>query len=324
MKKISFYFNRTVYIILDIVFSPLLFIACVLMKYYRHRGIFKFPLTRAIYKLIGVFPIREHYYEPLFNYSKIPEKALMPKKLPGIPFPEEEFLHLLEQFDYSAELTSLFAMKGDHRDNQFPVERFSSFAVGDLESWYNVIRHFKPACIIEIGGGVSTQVTMRALRQNEDENASCRHLCIEPYPKKWLLREKVDILKEKLENVDLSMFEKMQANDILFIDSSHIIRPGGDVLVEYLEILPTLNKGVIVHSHDIFYPDHYPIEWREKWINFWNEQYLLEAFLSCNADYRVILPVNYMKNRYFETFKKTAPFIVPDDQPRSFYIQKIT
>lgn len=118
MEQISFYYKRTVYLILDIVFSPLLAISCLLMKYYRHRGIFKFPLTKAIYKFIGVFPIRDHYYEPLFKYNNIPKKALKPKHLPGISFPEKEFLHLLEQFTYCDELTSLFALRDECRENQ--------------------------------------------------------------------------------------------------------------------------------------------------------------------------------------------------------------
>ena len=323
MKAISFYYKRIVYLIFDIIFSPLLVVSCLLMKYYRHRGIFKFPLTKAIYKFIGVFPIRDHYYEPLFKYKNLPKRALEPKHLPGIPFPEKEFLRLLEQLNYSDELTSMFALRKECRENQFPIDVSSSFAVGDAESWYNIIRHYKPAHIIEIGGGISTQVANKALRQNKKENYNASHLCIEPYPKKWLLQEDVDIIQEKLEDLDLSIFERLGANDILFIDSSHIIRPGGDVLVEYLEILPILEKGVIVHSHDIFYPSHYPKEWREKWISFWNEQYLLEAFLSCNPIYRVILPVNYVKNKFYDAFKKTAPFISKKDQPRSFYIQKI-
>jgi hypothetical protein len=318
MKKIA-------YLILDIVFSPLLALACVIMKYYRHRGIFKFPLTKAIYNFIGVFPIRDHYYEPLFNFKNIPQRALQPTHLPGISFPEKEFLRLLEQFNYCNELTSLFAPRVECRENQFPIDPSSSFGVGDAESWYNMIRHYKPSRIIEIGGGNSTLVAIKALQQNEEENSSaCHHICIEPYPKHWLLQANVDVIKEKLEDLDLSMFEKLMANDILFIDSSHIIRPGGDVLIEYLEILPILKKGVIVHSHDIFYPSNYPRDWLDKWINFWNEQYLLEAFLSCNPIFSIIFPVNYVKNNFYESFKKTAPFVSKNAQPGSFYIQKIS
>ena len=77
-------------------------------------------------------------------------------------------------------------------------------------------------------------------------------------------------------------FAKDKKNDILFIDSSHIIRPQGDVLFEYLEILPILNPGVVVHIHDIFSPKDYLDNWIINDHLFWNEQYLLEAFLSFN------------------------------------------
>lgn len=94
----------------------------------------------------------------------------------------------------------------------------------------------------------------------------------------WLEEVGVSVVRKKVEEVELSFFSRLQGNDILFIDSSHIICPQGDVLFEYLELLPSLNKGVIVHVHDIFSPKNYLKQWLQDEIWFWNEQYLLEAF----------------------------------------------
>jgi hypothetical protein len=109
----------------------------------------------------------------------------------------------------------------------------------------------------------------------------------------------------------------------LFIDSSHIIRPQGDVLFEYLELLPILNKGVIVHVHDIFSPKNYLKEWLEDEVKFWNEQYLLEAFMSNNSSWKIIGSLNLLHHNYYEKLKVVAPFLAPDREPGSFYIQKI-
>lgn len=85
------------------------------------------------------------------------------------------------------------------------------------------------------------------------------------------------MIPKKLEEVNLSLFRSLKENDILFIDSTHVLKIGNDVYLEYLEILPRLRKGVIVHVHDIFLPCEYPKEWVLNLRRFWNEQYLLQA-----------------------------------------------
>ena len=120
----------------------------------------------------------------------------------------------------------------------------------------------------------------------ENENYSCEHVCIEPYEIEWLEKLNVKVIRELVENTDTTVFSTLDKNDILFIDSSHIIRPQGDVLFEYLEILPVLKSGVFVHIHDIFTPEDYPDDWVNN-ASFWNEQYLLEAFLSFNNEFIV-------------------------------------
>ena len=99
--------------------------------------------------------------------------------------------------------------------------------------------------------------------------------------------------------------------------------PQGDVLFEYLELLPSLNRGVVVHIHDIFSPKNYKKQWLQDNICFWNEQYLLEAFLSHNRDWKIIGALNYLHNKHYEKLKSVAPFLKVDPEPGSFYIQKI-
>jgi hypothetical protein len=133
-----------------------------------------------------------------------------------------------------------------------------------------------------------------AIRKNnlDVENYSCKHICIEPYEMPWLKDIGVELIREKVENIELDFFQQLEENDILFIDSSHIIRAQGDVLYEFLEILPSLKIGVFIHIHDIFKPRDYPNHWLLDKHLLWNEQYLLEAFLSNNSDFKIIGSLN--------------------------------
>lgn len=114
-----------------------------------------------------------------------------------------------------------------------------------------------------------------------DVNYRCRHICIEPYESGYLSKLDVQFIKKPVEQIDLNLFESLEENDILFIDSSHIIRPGGDVLFEYLEILPRLKKGVYVHIHDIFSPNNYLKEWVADGVDF------LERTISFRGIYKL-------------------------------------
>ena len=166
---------------------------------------------------------------------------------------------------------------------------------------------------------------MNALTQNQvdDPSYKCEHICIEPYEMPWLEESGVSVVRRKVEDVELSFFSKLEENDILFIDSSHIIRPEGDVLFEYLELLPSLKKGVIVHIHDIFSPKNYLKQWLQDEVRFWNEQYLLEAFLTHNNTWKIVGALNYLHHNHYEKLKTVAPYLMPEREPGSFYIQKI-
>jgi hypothetical protein len=201
-----------------------------------------------------------------------------------------------------------------------------SFESGDAEYLYQIIRLIRPRRLFEIGSGYSTLVAMRAIRRNREEDASydCKHICIEPYEMPWLERTGVAVVRKRVEDLDVALFSELRSDDILFIDSSHVIRPQGDVLFEYLELLPTLADGVIVHIHDIFSPRNYPPLWIVEDVKFWNEQYVLEAFLSNNHDWRIIGALNYLRHNHYDRLKAVAPYLTPDREPGSFYIQKMT
>jgi len=323
MKKILK--NKTLMLLVDLLTCPCTFISSLWLRLVR-KAIVYMPVSDAIFMRTGILPVPDHYYEPLINPKKHLSRPLTSdRSLPGMDFNTKEQLYLLDKFNYNAELLS-FPMEKPASDISFYYNN-DTFGTGDSEYLYCMVRHFKPGRILEIGSGRSTLMVRNALRANQREapDHRCKHICIEPYEMPWLEKTGAEIIRKKLEDLDLSIFKTLGKNDILFIDSSHIIRPQGDVLVEYLEILPLLNPGVIVHIHDIFSPKDYPATWIYKEHKLWNEQYLLEAFLAFNKNFVLIGALSYLWHQHREELLQKCPILVKQvDQrgpgPGSFWM----
>lgn len=282
------------------------------------------PYAEKILLKKGLWPIFDHYYQPLFNPKKYLHKSLRDDRfLPGLDYNISEQLSFLHVLNFSEELKKIPFEPSLKKEYYYEN---SSFKSGDAEYLYSMIRYFKPKNIIEIGSGYSTLMAIKAASLNLTENINneCKITCIEPYEQPWLEDMGVNIIRKTVESIDISFFKTLQKNDILFIDSSHIIRPQGDVLYEYLELLPTLNSGVFVHIHDIFSPKDYLNEWIFEQHVFWNEQYLLEAFLSCNTQFKITGALNFLSHQYKNEFSKVCPIfsLQENREPGSFWIRK--
>ena len=279
------------------------------------------PISRRIFSRLGVMPVRHHYYEPIVFPGDLRQPLGMDRTISGLDLNVAEQLDLLKQFDFNQELTAL-PLQGQE-PTSFYYEN-GLFETGDAEFMFNMIRHFKPSNIIEIGGGFSTLLTRSAIEKNtkHDKSYRCAHTCIEPYEAPWLEKTGANIVRKKVELMDLEFFQSLGANDILFIDSSHVIRPQGDVLFEFLELIGSLRSGVLVHIHDVYTPKDYPEKWVFTCAKLWNEQYLLEAFLSHNNDFRVLGSLNHLWHNHRDALKRVCPML--DDEPRvdptSFWI----
>ena len=211
-----------------------------------------------------------HYYEPIPDFRSITSEQLERRReFRSIDFGWDAQLQLLRDL-------SAFRIEFEAAD--FKNDYFNGL---DAAVFYSLIRHLRPRRVIEIGSGYSTRFAHKALTRNADGG---RLTCIEPHPEERLngLRLSVEVIQKRVEEIDVDFFSCLEANDILFIDSSHTVKFGSDVCYEFLEILPRLKRGVWVHVHDIFFPHDYPAEWLLKRRLALNEQYLLEAFLSFN------------------------------------------
>lgn len=287
--------------------------------------------TFPFWQRLGVHVTPRHFYEPIPDTERLRDDHLWSKhsKLVGIEIDEETQLQFL----------SLFVSKFKKECDSFLKENTSVpcnyhvnnglFEGVDGEVLYCMIRHFKPRRVFEIGSGNSTYLSAQAIQKNTEEDYShqCELVAIEPYPNDVLKTGFPGLSKliaKRAQDVPLSEFRKLTANDILFIDSSHVLKTGSDVQYEYLEILPRLNQGVIVHAHDIFLPAEYPRRWVLKDYTFFNEQYLLQAFLAFNTNFEVLWAAHYMHQKYASKLEEAFSSYKKDGLgPSSFWMRKV-
>jgi len=186
--------------ILLIIGLPLTFLSTLWLKFVRKAGIGK--ASDYIFMKLGILPVPDHYYQPLINPGKHLRRSLREERyLPGIDMNTEEQLRLLNSFGYNDELKTISLEKTNEHafyyNNAF-------YGPGDAEFLYNIIRHFKPRNIIEIGCGFSTLMIKNAADKNKTENQKyhCRHICIEPYENSWLEESGVEVVRKKAEELD--------------------------------------------------------------------------------------------------------------------------
>ncbi|MDP4285491.1 MAG: class I SAM-dependent methyltransferase [Bacteroidota bacterium] len=248
-----------------------------------------------------------HYYSPLADpgeYKAQQSKDFAsPNFVPAeIDFNRAQQVSLLKAFaGFYAEMPFTEKDKGTNRfsfDNIF-------FTYADAISMYSMLRVYKPRRLIEIGSGFSSALV---LDTNELFFNNGIHLTfIEPNPERLYqnLRgsETVNIIAQKIQDVELDIFKTLEAGDFLLIDTSHVSKSGSDVNHIYFNILPYLKKGVIIHIHDIFFPFEYPEKWVIEEKRSWNEIFLLRSFLAFSNAFKMIFFNDYiqkMEHRYIE------------------------
>jgi hypothetical protein len=284
----------------------------------------KAPLSRSILDRFGVALVQHHYYQPIVFPGDLRGDLGAERELPGLDMNEAGQLALIGQFRWREELLAI-PRKKPSEDGFGYVNGF--FESGDAEILFDMIRHFRPRRIVEVGCGQSTLMARLAIGANrrEDPAYACEHTCIEPFERPWLERLDVRVIREQVELCPTGIFTALEANDVLFVDSSHIIRPQGDVVHEFLHLFGLLGPGVLVHVHDIFTPRDYLPDYvvRERWL--WNEQYLLEAFLSFNTSFEVLAAMNWLSHNHRDKLAEACPMLLaePGREPGSFWFRRV-
>lgn len=285
--------------------------------------------TFAFWQFLGFHVSPNNFYEPIPDTRELSPKLWDKKEsLPGIKLNLAEqlkFLHTLSS-KYRTEYDG-FSQNKTGKLHEYYMQNGEYESV-DAEILHSMVRHFKPNTMIEIGSGFSTQISANAMMMNakEDKKRKGKLMAIEPYPGKRLphkLPGLSKIISKKVQDVPVEFFLQLKRDDILFIDSSHVLRIGSDVQYEYLEILPRLNKGVIIHIHDMFFPREYPKKWIFEYRKFWNEQYLVQAFLMFNPNFEIIWSGANMSLRCSDQLAKAISSYTPDKTPGSLWLRKI-
>jgi predicted O-methyltransferase YrrM len=267
-----------------------------------------------------------HFYSPLPSISEVRENEesifRTPRELPAVDLNEEEQLQLFEIFkEYYKDLP----FKDEQTDGLRYYFNNPNYSYSDAICLYAMIRHAKPRRVIEIGSGYSSCVTLDTNELFSAGTIACTF--IEPYPELLLSlikdtdKEVVNIISTKLQEVSLEQFSALQENDILFIDSTHVTKVNSDVNYIFFEILPSLNSGVYIHFHDIFYPFEYPKEWIYEG-RAWNEDYLLRAFLQYNSRFRIVFFNTFLEHFFAEKFIADMPLCMKNTGG-SIWLRKI-
>lgn len=272
------------------------------------------PYVRGLYrqslnnKNLNCIHPNGHYYSPVISIEDIKKRESDIWKnaeidgVQGIDLRTREQIQLVHMFANYYDEMPFKADKQSKIRYQFENDYYS-YTDGII--LYSFIRHFKPKRIIEIGSGYSSAVMLDTNELFFDNKIEL--LFIDPYSERLnsLMTEvdkrQVKVIESDVQLVSLDVFEKLEAGDILFIDSTHVTKTGSDVNYILFEILPKLKKGVLIHFHDIFYPFEYPKEWVFRGVN-WNEDYILKAFLMYNDKFEIKIFSEYLHKLHKSTF----------------------
>lgn len=249
--------------------------------------------------MINEFVIPGHFYSVIPNITKDYKTAAF--KFLDLDFNEESHEIILNEInDYLTQFDTEFgAANIEERQNNLKYTLLNgAFEWMDARMLHYFLQKNKPKKIIEIGSGNSTLLTYNTKQMF---NLDLEIICIEPYPSYFLEKMhnagNITLIKNNLQNIDLNIFTTLTENDILFIDSSHVAKLDSDVMYYFTQIFPLLNKNVLIHIHDIFFPHDYPLEWLKEG-RFWNEQYMLYTFLQYNTKFKIKFCNSYSGYKY--------------------------
>jgi hypothetical protein len=280
----------------------------------------------------GCLPMLVHYYSPVPDIADLRARGVWARRAPmsGVDMREEDQLKLLRELGgaYGTECRWPHRPTGD--EAQFYTDN-TSFSYGCAAATHAVLRRFRPRQVIEIGSGFSSRVIAAALWMNaKDTGERADYVVVDPHPAPGLARLPGlgSVVRRRVEVLEVDRFRTLGAGDVLFVDSGHTVRTGGDVNFLILEVLPALAPGVVVHFHDIALPYEYAEVYatNPRFRMFWTEAYLLQAFLCHNSAYQVLLAMNFLMRDHAAAFQASWPHYDPAlhrSTSHSFWIRRV-
>ncbi|HXM35649.1 MAG TPA: class I SAM-dependent methyltransferase [Pyrinomonadaceae bacterium] len=267
-----------------------------------------------------------HALSPIPSLTEVRDREkviyAVPRELPGIDLNEAGQLRLFDE------------LREFYGEQPFPEQKTAgrrywfrnpAYSYSDAILLYCMIRYLRPQRIIEAGAGYSSAAILDTNELFFDHSIECAFVEPQPQLLHSLLKdddlERLQVQEQKLQEVDLDLFARLEANDILFIDSSHVSKIDSDVNHIFFRILPLLSSGVFIHFHDIFYPFEYPLDWVYEG-RAWNETYLLRAFLQYNERFQIQLCNTFIDWFHKEKYFRDMP-LVQKNTGGSIWLKKL-
>ena len=283
-----------------------------LVRLLSDNALFRYVARKANYVYSTQHVPPGHFYSPIADPKEVDQFAAQVfnqdrRTLPAINLRENEQMELLQALSVYYPELPFAETKQEGLRYYYGNDLYCHC---DAILLYSMIRHFRPRKIIEAGSGFSSSVILDTNDRFMD--GTVRVELIEPYPDRLYSlmtpndRASVVVHEKKLQEMPLDYFETLEANDILFIDSSHVSRVASEVNFYMFEILPRLKPGVLIHIHDIFNGFEYPRQWIDAGKS-WSEAYLLRAFLEYNHAFDVILFSTYLARFHEDFFREKMP-----------------
>ncbi len=268
---------------------------------------------------------------PANYYSPIPDLPLLgdevfasPSPMPGVVWDLDAQLRFLqdELGAFVPELAAPLDPPG-LRDNGYHY-RNEFFHALDADVLYAIVRWLSPRRLVEVGSGYSTLVIEAAAIRNREGGKPLQHEVYDPYPSRVLgpVNAGLTLSAAPAENIDLSVFTSLESGDLLFIDTTHTVRPAGDVVRLLLEVLPQVAPGVVVQIHDIFRPFEYPRELGDRFGAYWQEHHLVQAFLAFNQDFEVLCANHALFRQRRSEVQEVIPRLEEGMTPSSLWLRR--
>jgi hypothetical protein len=280
----------------------------------------------------GALPMQVHFYSPIPDLAALEQANVWERRsdMPGVDLRAEEQLVLLARLGAQFGPECDWPAQPDGSADGYHTEN-NSFSFTCSAALHGMVRQFRPARVIEVGSGNSTRVLAAALQKNAAEGQAAEFTVIDPFPGERVSQGIPGLTRVKacpVEQVGLEIFSQLESGDILFIDSGHTVRVGSDVNFLFLEVLPRLAPGVIIHVHDIPMPFEYAKVYatNPQFRVFWTESYLLQAFLAFNREFEVLLAMAYLHADHPNALTSAFPHYRPDQHRAtsgSFWIRRV-
>jgi predicted O-methyltransferase YrrM len=273
-------------------------------------------VNRVLYRF-GFALVSDHFYQPLPSRRALEQHRQDLRATADVDAQEAFVVSLLDE--YRDEIASGLGAFG-YGQGRTQMPRV------DADVLYAMVRRQRPRRVIEIGSGSSTAVIAAALHRNALDGAPSSFTSIDPYAQPLLTgRPHDDVqfahLGQPVQDVALDRWRELEAGDVLFVDSSHVFKPGSDVEYEFLSVYPALQRGVLVHLHDIFFPGDYPLEWTVGRSQWWNEQHVLAAVLENSDRFEVVAGLAAINAAHPGVFDSVVPGVRRAYRPGSIWLR---